>query len=198
MSQIAGATEEQATTTEKIKGNIEAVANASQQNEASLGMVTRATMRLWGYAVAVQWVAAQEAGALTTEPELSLARVGLDPDFLEHLYENFVMSHRSISDMLSPFDCEKRKALMLTELVALLQFGRGEKNGKLVLGLVGVNHAWLGMEPSMYQYWSDSLLNALKRFDQKWSPELEKIWTDSLRSGLEYLSTQTMAMKTKA
>jgi hemoglobin-like flavoprotein len=198
MSQIAGATEDQSNTTEKIKGNIEAVANASQENEASLGMVTRATMRLWGYAVAVQWVAAQEAGALNTEPELSLARVGLDPDFLDHMYENFFMSHISISDMLSPLDCEKRKALMLTEIVALLQFGRGEKNGKLVLDLVGINHAWLGMEPSMYQYWSDSLLKTLKQFDQKWSPELEKIWTHSLQRGLEYLSTQTMAIKTKA
>ena len=198
MSQIAGATEEQSTTTEKIKGNIEAVATASQQNEASLGMVTRATMRLWGYAVAVQWVAAQEAGALTTEPELSLARVGLDPDFLDHLYENFFMSHVSISDLLSPLDCEKRKALMLTEIVALLQFGQKEENGKLVLDLIGVNHAWLGMESSMYQYWSESLLKTLKQFDPKWSPELEKVWTDLLRSGIEYLSTQTMALKAKA
>ena len=125
MTQIAAATEEQSATTEQIKGNIANVASVSQQNETSLGMVTRATMRLWGYAVTVQWVAAQEAGTLTTEPELSLARVGLIPDFLEHLYENFFMSHVSISDLLSPFDCEKRKALMLTEIVALLQYGRG-------------------------------------------------------------------------
>jgi len=108
------------------------------------------------------------------------------------------MSHVSISDMLSPFDCEKRKALMLTEIVALLQFGRKKENGKLVLDLVSLNHAWLGMESSMYQYWSDSVLKTLKQFDPKWSPELEKIWTHSLRGGLEYLSSQTRAMKAKA
>ena len=198
MSQIAAATEEQSGTTEKIKGNMEDVALVSHQNEASLGTVTRATMRLWGYAVAVQWVAAQEAGTLTTEPELSLARVGLDPAFLDHLYETFFMSHASISALLSPIDCDKRKALMLTEIVALLQFGRREENGKLVLNFVGLNHTWLGVEPSMYPYWSDSLLKTLKQFDPKWSPELEKIWTHSLRGGLEYLSSQTMAMKAKA
>jgi hypothetical protein len=82
--------------------------------------------------------------------------------------------------------------------VALLQFGRKEKNGKLVLDFVASNHAWLGMTPPMYQYFSDSLLKTLSQIDQKWSPELEKIWTHSLRSGLEYLSTQTMAMKATA
>ncbi len=195
MSQIAAATEEQSGTTEKIKGNIEEVATVSQQNEISLGTVSRATMRLLGYAAAAQWVAAQEAGTLTTEPELSFARVGLDPEFLEKFYETFLLSHVSISNLLSPHDREKRKALMLTEIVALLQFWRREENGKLVLNFIGSNHAWLGMEPSMYQYWSESLINTLKQFDPKWSSELEQIWTHSLRSGLEYLSTQTMAMK---
>ena len=195
MSQIAAATEEQSGTTERIKGNIEEVATVSQQNEASLGTVSRATMRLIGYAVAVQWVAAQEAGTLTTEPELSFARVGLDPAFLDHLYEKFFMSHASIQALLSPLDCEKRKALMLTEIVALLQYGRGQENGKLVLDFVASNHAYLGMETSMYQYLSESLLKTLKHFDPKWSPELENIWTHTLRNGLEYLSNQTMAMK---
>ena len=195
MSQIAGATEEQSTTTEMIKGNIEAVATGSEHNEASLGMVTRATMRLWGYAVAVQWTAAHEAGALTTEPELSLARVGLDPAFLDHLYTIFLKSHPSVSALLGSLESEKRKALMLAEIVALLQFGHGEKTGKAVLDLVGLNHVWLGMEPSMHKFWVDSLLKALEQVDPKWSSELEATWTQSLKKGVEYLTTQAMATR---
>lgn len=143
-------------------------------------------------------MAAQETGGLTTEPELSLARVGLDPHFLEHLYETFFMSHTSISALLSQLDCEKRKMLMLTEIVALLQFWRGEENGKLVLDLLRFNHALIGMESFMYPYWLNSLLKTLTKFDPKWSPELETIWTHSLRSGLEYISTPAMDMKGQA
>ncbi|MDH5585515.1 MAG: methyl-accepting chemotaxis protein [Nitrospirota bacterium] len=195
MAQIAAATEEQSATTEQIKGTIANVANVSQHNEASLGMVTRATMRLWGYAVAVQWAAAQEAGTLTTEPELSLARVGLNPDFLEHLYQNFLKSHASISALLGSLDSNKRKALMLTEIVALLQYGRGVEKGKAVLDLVGLNHVWLGMDPCLHPLWVESLFKALKQFDHKWSPELESIWQHSLQKGVEYLTTQAMAIK---
>jgi hypothetical protein len=198
MSQIAVATEEQSSTTEKIKENIEEVAAVSQQNEASLGMVTRATMRLWGYAVAVQLVAAKEAGTLTTEPGMSLARVGLDPNFLDHLYETFLKSHSSVSALLGSVDPDKRKALLLTEIMALLQSGQGEENGKLVLDQVGANHAWIGMEPSMYHYWLDSLLKTLGQFDPQWSHELETTWTQSLKSGLEYLTTQVKTIRARA
>ncbi len=198
MNQIAAATEEQSATTGQIKGNIENVAAVSQENEAALGMVTRATMRLWGYAVAVQWVAAQEAGTLTTEPELSLARVGLDPTFLDHLYTNFLKSHASVSALLGSLESEKRKALMLTEIVALLQFGRGEKTGKVVLDLIGLNHAWLGMSPTMHHFWVESLMSALEQIDHKWSPELKTTWTHALKRGAEYLTTQAMAVKAMA
>ena len=198
MNQIAAATEEQSATTKQIKGSIDNVATVSQENEASLGMVTRATMRLWGYAVAANWVAAQEAGALTMEPELSLARVGLHPDFLDQLYTNFLKSHPSISALLGSLESEKRKALMLTEIVALIQFGRGEHTGKAVLDLVGVNHVWLGLEPSMHKFWVESLLQALEQFDSKWSSELKATWTLSLTRGVEYLTTQAMVTKAKA
>ncbi len=198
MNQIAAATEEQSATTGQIKGNIENVATVSQENEASLGMVTRATMRLWGYAVAVQWVAAQEAGTLTTEPELSLARVGLDPIFLDHLYTTFLKSHSSVSALLGSLESEKRKALMLTEIVALIQYGRGETTGKAVLDLIGLNHVWLGMEASMHRFWVESLLQTLEQFDSKWSPELKTTWAQSLKRGVEYLTTQAMATKVKA
>ncbi len=198
MNQIAAATEEQSATTVQIKGNIQNVATVSQENEASLGMVTRATMRLWGYAVAVNWVAAQEDGTLTTEPELSLARVGLDPAFLDQLYTNFLKSHSSVSALLGSLESEKRKALMLTEIVALLQFERGENTGKAVLDLVGLNHVWLGMEPSMHKFWVESLLKALRQVDPKWSSELETTWTHALKRGVEYLTTQAMAVKATA
>ena len=198
MAQIAAATEEQSVTTEQIRGSIDGVAATSQENEASLGMVTRATMRLWGYAVAVQWAAAQEAGTLTTEPELSLARVGLDPGFLDHLYQTFLNSHSTIANLLGSLDREKRKSLMLTEIAALLQYGRGEEKGKAVLDLVGLNHSWVGLEPSMHQYWVDSLFKALNKFDPRWSPELEKIWRHYLKNGLHYLLTQTMVKRVQA
>ncbi|MDR4495728.1 MAG: methyl-accepting chemotaxis protein [Nitrospirales bacterium] len=190
MTQIAAATVQQSATTETIQQNIQEMAGVCQKNESSLGTLTRASIRCWGFAIAVHWVAAQESGSLRTEPELSFARVGLDPAFLNHFYENFTKSDRTIDMILKGGDAEKRKALMLAEIVATIQFHRGAKGSDLILANLAHNHREIDLPSSMYTPWLESLLTTLKSRDPKWSENLENAWRQTLSKGLTYLSNQ--------
>ncbi|MGD9850756.1 MAG: methyl-accepting chemotaxis protein [Nitrospirales bacterium] len=58
MTQIAAATVQQSATTETIQQNIQEMAGVCQKNEISLGTLTRAFLRCWGFAIAVHWMAA--------------------------------------------------------------------------------------------------------------------------------------------
>lgn len=190
MTQIAAATVEQSATTETIQQNIQEMAGVCQKNESSLGTLTRASIRCWGFAIAVHWVAAQESGSLRTEPELSFARVGLDPDFLNHFYENFVKRDRTIATILKGGDTEKRKALMLAEIVATIQFHRGAKGSDLILAKLAHNHQEIDLPSSMYEPWLESLLLTLKTRDPQWSETLENTWRQTVSKGLAYLAQQ--------
>lgn len=190
MTQIAAATVQQSSTTGTIQQNIQEMAGVCQENESSLGTLTRASIRCWGYAIAVHWVAAQESGSLRTEPELSFARVGLNPDFLDHFYENFIKSDRTIAKILEGGDVEKRKALMLAEIVATIQFHRGAKASDLILAKLAHNHQEIDLPSSMYEPWLESLLLTLQSHDPKWSDDLNNIWRQTLSKGLAYLTHQ--------
>jgi len=189
ITQIAAAADSQTKTTHQMDQNIHNVATVSRENEADLGMVTRWVVRLWGYSVAVQWVAARQAGALNTEPEASFSRVALESAFLDHFYHTLIQSHPDMRRLFSKFEKDKQKLILRTEIAALIKFARGDEGSLLILGEIISRHKFIGLSPSMYTNWEESLMASLKEFDPLWSVELESTWRAALAKGLKYCST---------
>jgi len=189
MAQIAAAADSQTKTTHQMDQNIHNVATVSRENEADLGMVTRWVVRLWGYSVAVQWVAARQAGSLNTEPEASFSRVALESAFLDHFYHTFTDSHPDIRQLFAKFEKDKQKLILRTEIAAFIKFTRGDEGSLMILREVISRHKFIGLSPSMYTNWEESLMASLKEFDPFWSVELESTWRAALAKGLQYCST---------
>ena len=48
----------------------------------------------------------------------------------------------------------------------------------------------LNIHPSLYPYWIDSLIRAVKENDDHWTPELERSWRRVLEAGVAYISSR--------
>lgn len=190
ITQIAAATEEQSTATQRIAGHVEGTAAASKANELALIEVTQAGAQLLGFALTLQDLAARESGTLTEEPRASFARVGSNPAFLERFYETFLKSHPAVAPMFTNTDMRKQRGLLRTGIVMLLRYAQADPDAKTVLARLAEKHdrRHLGVHPTMYGYWVESLIATLKEFDPRWTPELERIWRDTVAGGVGYIS----------
>ncbi len=129
---------------------------------------------------------------MTKEPEASFARVITDPRFLDRFYEIFAKSHPAIAPMFAATRMPQQKALFRTGLAMLLKFSEGNEFARQTLDRLAERHDrnHLAIEPSLYAYWVDSLMATLKEFDLRWSPELERIWRQTVAQGVEYMKAR--------
>ena len=191
ITQIAAAAEEQSMTTKEIGGNIEKMAVVSKENEGTFSSISQGVFDLFGYVAVMRWVNAHEVGALNTEPEASFARVVLNPGFLDHLYQSLLHSHPSVASVCANIDPEKQKNLLRSEIVAMLQYARGNKRSQHMLTQALKRHRVGGTQSNIYAYWVNSLVATLEKFDPKWSPDLEQQWRGSVARGIDFLTGQS-------
>ncbi|WP_447977444.1 globin [Candidatus Nitrospira bockiana] len=122
----------------------------------------------------------------------SFGRCCVNPRFLDRFYEIFLSSHPAIKPMFQHTDMGKQKNLLRQGLPMVLMHGEGNAFGTRSLDRIAESHGRKGMnvDPNLYEYWINSLLEAIKECDPQWDPALEAQWRDVLQKGTKYIASQ--------
>ena len=122
----------------------------------------------------------------------SFGRCGLNPNFMDTFYKNFLASSPEIADLFKNTDFQKQKKMLQMSLNMLIThaMGTGLVEGYLQQLAEKHSRANLNIEPRHYGAWLNSLMAAVKQYDPKYSPELEKAWRTCLAPGIELLKSK--------
>jgi hemoglobin-like flavoprotein len=126
------------------------------------------------------------------EVKQSCGRACLNPNFLDRFYEIFLNSNPIIKPLFAKTDFKKQKELLRTGLFMLLAHLEGKSSGTMGLNRIAESHSKkkLNINPNLYQFWIDSLVQAVKECDKKCDPELERVWQKCLRAGVDHIASQ--------
>jgi hemoglobin-like flavoprotein len=120
----------------------------------------------------------------------SLGRCNARPGFLDRFYERFLAMSPRVAEKFADTDFVRQKrALRASFHMMLLAAGDGEDGPERHLKGLAISHSreQLGVGAELYDYWLDSLLAAVREFDDAWDHEVEDAWEQVMGVGIQYL-----------
>jgi len=129
------------------------------------------------------------ADQLTTAQD-SYARCCDVPGFFDAFYRNLLGSSPEIPPMFAKTDFERQHKLLQHGLGVLLIYAK-RKNPAL-LERVATRHSRkdVDVDPSLYRYFVESLIKAVRECDPKCSPEVEEAWKVAVEPGIEFMKAK--------
>ncbi len=126
--------------------------------------------------------------------EKSYGRCCVNPRFIDRFYEIFLASHPSIRPMFAHTDMTKQKVLLRQGLAMMIMHAAGKPFGTVALDRIGDSHGpkKLNIPASLYQYWIESLMTAIKECDLEFSAELDRSWRKILQTGVDHIIARGM------
>ncbi len=121
----------------------------------------------------------------------SYSRCCVNPDFFDLFYKNFLASNPSIGPMFAKTNMAKQKTLLRQGLSMMLMHLGGNSVGTTGIDRIGESHSKhkLNIDPSLYDYWINSLVKAVKECDPKMNGPLEAEWKKILRDGVNRIAS---------
>ena len=121
--------------------------------------------------------------------QASFGRCGLNPDFLDSFYKNFLATSPEVAALFKNTDFKKQKKMLQMSLSMLLTYamGTGVVDGYMQQLSEKHSRRGLSIDPRHYSSWQNSLMKAVKQYDPKLTPELEQAWRASLNKGIELM-----------
>lgn len=119
----------------------------------------------------------------------SFQRCLVRKDFLQRFYDIFMQSHPDVPALFANTDFRQQIALLRHGLSASLAFAGGTRVGAHVLERIGESHGRrkMNIDPALYPYWINSLVQAVSETDPAFSPALDKRWRRALDIATRYI-----------
>lgn len=128
---------------------------------------------------------------LTQSPvKESFSRCCVNSKFLDRFYEIFLASHPAIAPLFRNTDFAKQKMALRSGLAMMVMHTEGNKVGTQGLDRIGQSHSrkHLNIDPSLYQFWIESLIKTVKECDPQCDAKLEGEWRQALKAGAAHIS----------
>lgn len=111
--------------------------------------------------------------------------------FLDTFYDNFLSSSSLVKARFANTDFTKQKFLLKQGLTMIIMFASNSPIAKSAIERLTLthDHNHLNIDPSMYTYWVNSLMQSVKLHDKKYTPELEKEWRDVVALGINHMKS---------
>lgn len=125
-----------------------------------------------------------------SEVEKSFGRCTVNPNFLDRFYQIFLASHPAIAPMFAHTDMARQKGLLRSGLAMVIMHGQGNSFGTKSLDKIAESHSkkkW-NISPSLYPFWVNSLMQAIKECDPQLTPAVEAEWRKVLEAGASYIA----------
>jgi len=120
----------------------------------------------------------------------SLGRCYASVGFMDRFYERFLAMSPKVREKFRDTDFVRQKrALAASFHMMLLAAGDGEKGPERHLHALASSHSrgHLDIGSEFYDYWLDSLLAAVREFDDEWDHDVEEAWEQVMGVGIQYL-----------
>jgi hemoglobin-like flavoprotein len=124
----------------------------------------------------------------------SLKRCLAKPDFLLDFYGFFMAASPEAREKFRGTDL-KRQTEVLSETLWVMALAADSEPGSPTwrdMPRLAEKHSRAGLNigPVLYDQWLDSLVEAVRRHDPLYAPELEQAWRDALAPGIDYMRSR--------
>lgn len=119
----------------------------------------------------------------------SYGRCCNSPVFFEDFYSAFMGKSADIRAMFVNTDMSAQRGLLRGGIMWLIMHARGMSDSKI--RALGESHSrkQMNINPMYYGFWLDALMETVEKHDPEFSAELEKIWRNTLRPGIEIIQS---------
>jgi hemoglobin-like flavoprotein len=125
----------------------------------------------------------------------SLERCRASGRLMDRFYEILVASSPEVGEKFKNTDFRRQKRVVMESLYMLILVSQGQQEGRQHLEKVAVRHDrdHLDIEPELYDVWLESLLQAVRECDPRFSPAIETAWVAMLTPGIAILKAHHRA-----
>ena len=124
----------------------------------------------------------------------SLKRCLARPDFMLHFYGLFMASSDEIREKFAETDFDRQTQVLADSLWVMAVAAQAPKEspawGDLPRLAALHNREGLDIRPELYDDWLDCLVEAARRHDPLFSPDLEEAWRETLAVGIAYMRSK--------
>lgn len=113
----------------------------------------------------------------------SYGRCLLRKGFIERFYEIFMASHPSVAPMFAHTDFSKQRFALRRGISVAILFAAGStvvRQTSEQMADVHSRHGRAPVPPALYPYWIESLLQAVKEFDERADDALMARWREAM------------------
>lgn len=121
---------------------------------------------------------------------LSYGAVISNEKFLQRFYEIFMNSDPRITPLFKNTDFSKQFDLLHHGISMALLFSQKSKTAEMAIARLGESHNrdHLNINPKLYPFWLDSLVQALREFDTTFTDDLERQWRSLMQVTIDFLT----------
>ncbi|MBI5138010.1 MAG: globin [Nitrospirae bacterium] len=119
----------------------------------------------------------------------SYARCTLKGGFIDRFYDIFLASHPGLAPMFRNTDFKEQKKLLRNGISMVILFSQHNMMAANSLNRIGESHGVRGMDirADLYSYWSNSLMQCVREFDTKLTPEVEAAWRKLIDNAVQHI-----------
>ncbi len=120
---------------------------------------------------------------------LSYGRAISKSGFLPRFYDIFLASDRAIARKFVNTDLEKQQELLAMSVNMVILFPQENKIAKNAVGRIRKSHCreGLNIEPSFYELWKSSLIQAVSEYDVEYTSQIEASWQKVLQIAIDHI-----------
>ena len=111
-------------------------------------------------------------------------------ELFDTFYRLFLAKGPEIPPMFARTDFPHQKLMLRESLLEMLLFSQTGA-GREVIERLAERHQRLNVQPRHYELWLDALCEALAQHDPKFNSELEQVWRNAMRSGIQLMANST-------
>jgi hemoglobin-like flavoprotein len=124
----------------------------------------------------------------------SLKRCLAQPEFLLNFYAIFMDSSKEIRQKFAHTDFKRQTRVLAESLWVISVAAQGPRTSPAWgdLPQIAARHSRndLDIRPGLYDNWLDCLVEAARKHDVEFSPEIEDAWRKTLAAGIEYMRSK--------
>jgi hemoglobin-like flavoprotein len=102
-------------------------------------------------------------------------------------YRIFLGKSPEIPPMFARTDFPHQKLMLRESILEMLVFAQ-TGSGQDEIRRLGDRHRQLNVKPVHYALWLDALCEALRQHDPQFSSEVEQMWRDTMRKGIDVMT----------
>jgi hemoglobin-like flavoprotein len=119
----------------------------------------------------------------------SYGRCCASATFFDDFYQQFLQSSPEVRAKFTNTDMPAQKLLLRQGILNLVLFARGLPPTKLQALAKSHSRENLDIQPHLYNYWVDALINTVEQHDGQASMETHHAWREVLAKGIEVIQS---------